>query len=250
MTTTTSEATTGDLPAPVARVLRELVDGAGAAFGPDLVSVVLYGSAADGRLRATSDVNVILVLKAFEPAAVDRLRETLRLAQAAVALQPMFLLDSEVPAAAEAFANKFSDVARRHRVLFGSDPFAGLAVPRAATVQRLKQVLLNLTIRMRALYAVRSLREEQLALVVAEEAGPLRAAAATLLELEGRPAPSPKEALERVVAGFGDQALSSVLPRLSEARETRRLAPGAGGPTLLALIEISGAMRARAEALH
>jgi predicted nucleotidyltransferase len=41
-----------DLPGDVARVLAEFVDAARGAFGDELVSVVLYGSAAEGALRA------------------------------------------------------------------------------------------------------------------------------------------------------------------------------------------------------
>jgi predicted nucleotidyltransferase len=42
----------------------EFVAAARDAFGDQLVSVVLYGSAAEGALRATSDVNVLVVLRA------------------------------------------------------------------------------------------------------------------------------------------------------------------------------------------
>jgi hypothetical protein len=45
---------------------------------------------------------------------------------------------------------------------------------------------------------VHSLREDRLALVLADTAGPLRAAAATLLALEGRSPLAPREALAAV----------------------------------------------------
>lgn len=232
------------LPPHVANALAAFTKASRHALGEDLRSVVLFGSAADGRLRATSDVNVILVLRRFDPPAVAGLRQALRVAQAAIDLRPMFLLETEIEAAANAFANKFADVLRRRRVLFGADPFATVSIPVGAKIARLQQVLLNLTLRMRAAYAMRGLREEQLALVVAEESGPLRAAAATLLDVEGSGAPPPpKEALERVVGNFGDPMLSEALRRVSEARETRRLAPGVAAPTLLALIDIAERMR-------
>ena len=136
-----SSASTGNLPATVERVLGDFLEAVKASFGQDLRSAVLYGSAAEGRLRATSDVNLVLVLERFEPAAADRLREPLRVAQAAARLSPMFLLASEVQDAAEAFAGKFSDILRRRRVLFGPDPFSSLAIPRAAALVRLRQVL-------------------------------------------------------------------------------------------------------------
>jgi predicted nucleotidyltransferase len=237
-----------DLPAPVEQALGAFLDASREAFGPALRSVALYGSAAEGRLRATSDVNVLLVLSSFEKEAVDRLREPLRVAAAMVRLEPMFVLESELEAAASAFASKFADIKRRRRILHGDDPFAGLEVPRHAEIARLEQELLNLTLRMRALYAERSLREEQLALVVADMAGPLRAAAAALLELEGKPAASPKQALE-AVAGSLAPDFADALATLSNAREKRTLPAGVAGPTLFQLMDLARRMRPRVEAL-
>lgn len=57
-------------------------------------------------------------------------------------------------------------------------------MPRAAEIFRLKQVLLNLTLRLREAYGERTGREERVAMLAAESSGPLRTCAATLLELE------------------------------------------------------------------
>lgn len=236
------------MPVSVRRFLEAFLEAAKAALGADLVSVVLYGSAAEGRMRATSDVNLILVLKKFEPSSIERLRQPLRSANAAVKLDVMFLLESEIGLAAESFAVKFADIARRRRVIFGADPFAEVKVPRGALIIRLKQVLFNLILRLRSQYAARGLREEQLSLAVADAAAPLRAAAASLLELEGKPASSPKEALERF-ASSDDGDWSADLSRLSEAREQRALAPGAAGPAMLRLLELARKLSERAAAL-
>jgi predicted nucleotidyltransferase len=241
------------LPPNVQRVLTEFVGAARRAFGDDLRAVVLYGSAAEGKLRATSDVNVLLLLAAFDQAKADGLREPLRVAQTAIQLKAMFLLEAELSAAIDAFAVKFADIARRHRLLYGSDPFAGVSIPRGAEIARLKQTLLNLTLRLREAYVSRSLREEQLAAVIAETAGPLRSCAAALLELEGQQAGSPKEALERVAAALPKTGAAAdwagLLAHLSEARQERTLPPGVAGPTLFRLIELAHEMRTRANAL-
>jgi predicted nucleotidyltransferase len=173
-----------ELPMSVAKALDDFVEAAKLCFEDRLKSLILYGSGAEGQLRPTSDVNVILVLSAFEPARVDRLREPLRVAVAAIRPSAMFLLESEIRTAAEAFAVKFADVLHRRRILFGRDPFQGITISRAAEIARLRQVLLNLILRMRSVYATRSLREEQLALALADFAGPLRASAAALIELD------------------------------------------------------------------
>ena len=48
--------------------LTVLVAAAREALGHTLESIVLYGSAAEGRLRPASDVNVIFVLTSFDAA--------------------------------------------------------------------------------------------------------------------------------------------------------------------------------------
>jgi predicted nucleotidyltransferase len=162
----------------LAQALDSFVASARSSFGADLVSVVLFGSAAEDKLRATSDVNVILLLKSFDPAKGRSFREPLRLASAAIRLRAMFLLESESGDAAQLFAVKFSDVRRRHRVLWGADVLKNLQVPRPAAIERLKQVLLNLSLRLREQFIDEGGYEERLALVAADAAGPLRACAA------------------------------------------------------------------------
>ncbi len=217
--------------------LDRVVASAKEAFGEDLRSVVLYGSGAEDALRATSDVNLIVVLRAFDEARAARVRDVVVLAAAAIRLRTMFLLESEVAEAAEAFAVKFEDVQRRHRVLAGTDPFANLHVPREALLRRLKQVLLNLVLRLRE--QVVTLGDDEAALVraAAEAAGPLRACAAELLGLEGQAPRSPRESLV-VVAGESLEALST-------ARETGALPSGTALPLVLKLIGLADRMRAR-----
>ena len=68
---------------------------------------------------------------------------------------------------------------------------------------RLRQILLNLTLRLREAYVTRGQHAEQAARVLADTLGPLRAAAATLLELEGAPNSDSNAALAAVAASFG-----------------------------------------------
>ena len=51
-----------NLAAEVSQALEGFVEAARAAFGTNLVSVTLYGSGAEGRLRPSSDINLIVVL--------------------------------------------------------------------------------------------------------------------------------------------------------------------------------------------
>jgi predicted nucleotidyltransferase len=239
-----------DLPDDVARAIADFARSVLDVFGADVQSIVLFGSAAEGALRPTSDVNVIVVLAAFDPAKASALRAALRTAHAAANLSAMFILRDEIAAAAEAFAQKFADIQRRHRVLHGDDAFAALEIPRAALVTRLNQVLLNLTLRLRAAYVERGMREEQIARVIADVAGPVRTCAANLLALEGDAPPSPKEALERFTRSFGGGEWTDVLSNITLARQGGALPPGAAEHTLTRLIELTERMRGRARGLR
>jgi predicted nucleotidyltransferase len=235
-----------ELPEPTARALDQFLAAARASLGGDLSAAVLFGSAAEGALRPESDVNVVLVLRAFPEKGVEDLRGALRLAQAAARLEVMFLLENEIAEAAEAFAVKFADIARRRRVLFGSDPFAGLKVPQDALRRRLSQSLLNLVLRLREAWALHGGNDDEAARSVANFAGPLRAAAASILSIEGVPVPSPKEALRQVAATLSGDGWPALVESLSAVREQRPLDPGEAARILGRLPELAGLLRERA----
>lgn len=236
------------LPEEIRRVVDSLVSEARDAFGDQLRSVILYGSGAEGRLRATSDVNLLFVLSHFDSSA-DAFREPFRAARAAANVAAMFVLDSELDDAGEAFAQKFADIGRRHVVLYGDDVVARLRIPREALVRRVRQVLLNLTMRLREAYVERSLREEQCAITVADATGPLRTSAASILELEGHEPLPPKESLEALANDLALRELADVLPHLSEAREKRVLPAGEAAAILFRTLELARALYDRASRL-
>jgi predicted nucleotidyltransferase len=234
---------------PIGEILSSFLQSAKDAFGLDLISVVLFGSAAEGELRATSDLNLILVLASFNQEKADRLREPLRIAQAAIQLHPMFLLKDEISHAARSFAPKFADILRRRVILFGDDPFVSLSIPRDSQVRQLRQQSLNLILRLRASYVARSLREEQLNLVIAGALGPLRSYAADLLALEGRAEGSSSQALATLGAELGVPDWTRTLARLSATQESRVSSPGEAPLLFSLLLDLVCRMHTRAEAL-
>src|SRR5262249_30422345 len=95
------------LPETVAAGLADFIDAARKTLSADLVSAVLFGSAADGRLAPTSDVNVLLVLQGFSPGTFSALRDTLLQAEAAINLRGMFLPANQLPSPAPLLSPKF-----------------------------------------------------------------------------------------------------------------------------------------------
>lgn len=233
------------LPAIISEGLDAFLNEAKKSFGESLVSAVLFGSAAEGRLRPTSDVNLLLLLKRFDLESADKLRPQMRTAHAAFRLSVMFLLEQEILHTMDAFALKFSDILARRRVLFGPDPFANLTVSAEAVCRRTRQVLMNLMLRMRERYVMVSMREEQIALVLADMTGPLRAAAQSILKLEGRTARSPKEAMDGMLTEIQGQKAEESIRLIDMIRRQQEIPHGAVSELLLAYIDLAGRMYER-----
>jgi predicted nucleotidyltransferase len=239
-----------DLPADVTRTLDDVITTAKRCSGENLKSVVLFGSAAEGRLRATSDINLILVFGEIRLPELEALRECIGFAHSVIRLNSLFLEEAEVTLAAKAFAVKFSDIRTRHRVLYGADFFADLQIAREAIIARLKQVILNLTLRLRENYVLSGERQDQRVRVIAEASGPVRACAAAILQLEGGAAASPKDALRALTQQLGDRSWDSVLQNLSAVRQQHGLTAQAVEATIAGLLELLRAMYRRVDELQ
>src|SRR6478672_3011262 len=229
-------AVSARLPEAARTTLGEFTAAAQQAFTDDLLSVVLFGSAAEGRLRATSDVNVVLVLRRVDPKKLEAIGATYRFAHAAIRLSAMFILEGEIGVAKDAFAVKFADIIARHEVLYGPDPFVGLTVSREAALRRVLQVLVNLQLRLRERYALSSAYDEQLARAAADAVGPLRASAAVLLWLESGARVAPRDALRQIADETGS---TSALAAVSEARESGNVPSIGAAATLVGAIELA-----------
>ena len=115
----------------------ELVEQLRAAYGPELRSVVLYGSAAAGEhIPKRSDYNVLVLVDALS---LDRLAAAASVARAwseGGNPAPMTLTMSEWRGSADIFAMEYADILERHKILYGESPFDGIRVdPRDLRLQ-------------------------------------------------------------------------------------------------------------------
>ncbi|HTU67399.1 MAG TPA: hypothetical protein VMF52_15735 [Steroidobacteraceae bacterium] len=215
MAATNRESWASDLPVDIADALQEFKTTSIASFGDSLTSMLLFGSAAEGRLRATSDVNVLMVFSRIDLERVEGWRAEVAVLTATADLKPLVLMADEIAAAAEAFAVKYFDILHRRRVMHGSDPFASLTIDDGALRRRVAQVLLNLAMRLRHSLLLHNDHARTHALV--DAVGPLRASAVAMLELDRQPQLSPREALLALAARHGATAL---IERMQVLRET------------------------------
>jgi predicted nucleotidyltransferase len=212
MAAVSNEVWMQDLPPDIAVTLEEFRAKSVEAFGDSLKSLLLFGSAAEGRLRATSDVNIVMVFSHLDLGRVKAWRPQVELLVAAINLQPLILLEDEIAAASEAFAVKYFDILHRRRVLHGTDPFATLKISDDALQRRVSQVLLNLALRLRNTLLLGNDAGRTHALV--DAIGPLRASAVALQELTRQPLTEPREALLSLAAKHGATALIEQLQTL------------------------------------
>jgi predicted nucleotidyltransferase len=109
--------------------LDELVAQLRSAYGKDLRTVVLYGSAAAGEhIPKRSDYNVLVIVESL---GLDRLRNAAAVARAwgeAGNPPPLTLTMSEWRGSADIFPMEYADILDRHRVLYGDPPFDGIRV--------------------------------------------------------------------------------------------------------------------------
>ena len=124
--------------------LEELVAQLRKAYGTELRTVVLYGSAAAGEMiPKRSDYNVLVI--------VDRLgMEQLRAAAAVTQAwgeagnpPPLTLTTDEWRRSADVFPMEYADILERHRVLDGEPPFAGIVVDPAHLRLELEQQVMG-----------------------------------------------------------------------------------------------------------
>ncbi len=130
--------------------LQSLVQKLESACGKNLVSVVLYGSAArDDFHEQYSDVNVLVVLGELGATAIDALAPVIRWWSVEEKLRPpMIMTLQELRDSADVFAIELLDIQRTHRTLSGEDVVSAIEIPmnlhRVEVEHELRTTLLRL----------------------------------------------------------------------------------------------------------
>jgi hypothetical protein len=130
--------------------LSELVERLQAAAGDNLVSLVLYGSAARGDFHERySDLNLLLVLASARGDALDRLAPALHWWSVKKHHRPpLIFTEEELRASTDVFPIELLDIQLSNRLLAGRDVVSAIAVPmelhRVQLEHDLRAVLLQL----------------------------------------------------------------------------------------------------------
>jgi hypothetical protein len=104
------------------KALNQLVEKLLKAYGERLISVVLYGSAAEEDHSAKfSDLNVLCVLTEITPRELGAAEDPFRWWREQGNPAPLLMTEREMAASTDCFAIEFHDIKRRHRLLHGKD---------------------------------------------------------------------------------------------------------------------------------
>jgi hypothetical protein len=114
----------------VEKLIQEFVEKARADAGANLVSVVLYGSAAAGDYHPEfSNVNLFCVLRESSYAKVRMLSPMVKWWDKQKQPPPLFMTQAELGRSTDVFTMELLDMKQHHRVLWGDDVLAGIEVP-------------------------------------------------------------------------------------------------------------------------
>lgn len=138
-----------NLPERFVKVIEEFIDRLKAVYGEEeLISVILYGSAARGDFSgANSNINLAVVLADAGLANLKRIAAIAN-AKAFNPLNIIYLTESYIRNSADVFPVEFLDMKENNAVLFGKDILKGLEIDqrnlRFQCEQELKSKLVNL----------------------------------------------------------------------------------------------------------
>jgi len=110
-------------------VTSEFVEKLRVASGENLVSVVLYGSAADGEFHPEySDLNLICFVRDASFGALAKIAPVIAWWRTKKHHPPLVLTPAELITSADVFSIEFTDMKQRYRVLYGQDLLRELSV--------------------------------------------------------------------------------------------------------------------------
>ncbi len=133
--------------------LDRFVQALKAAAGDNLVSLVLYGSAARGTAHSASDVNLLLILRDATAAGLHPLGEAVRTWTRNGDRPPLIFSADGWQRAADVFPIEIEDIRRQGRVLLGANPVADLATSRDDLRRQLEREARGAAVQLRAAYA-------------------------------------------------------------------------------------------------
>jgi hypothetical protein len=191
-------------------------------LGEDLVSLVLYGSAARGDfVPGHSDVNLLLILADASPATLRTIGPAIHDWVRSGQEPPLIFSEAGWRASTDVFPIEIEDMRQAHQVLQGRDPFSGLETAPADLRQELEREVRGKLLKLRAEYAASGPHAKALGTLLVQSASTFFVLLRAVLRLKGTVPPKAPADLVRAAAsvvGFDASAFDWVLARLAGAK--------------------------------
>ena len=188
------------------------------ALGDNLVSLVLFGSAARGtHVEGRSDVNVLAIVRDASVAALHAATPVVADWTKGGQPPPLIFADAEWRAATDVFPIEIEDIRDAHRVLAGKDPLDGVTTRRGDLRTELEHEVRGKVLRLRTEYAAAAADGKALGRLLVHSAGTFFVLFRAALRLTGGVPPARHEALVReacAAAGLDASAFDWALAAL------------------------------------
>jgi predicted nucleotidyltransferase len=184
-------------------------------YGDSLRTVVLYGSAARGDYReGTSDLNLLVVLRELDDAALRRGSALAREWVSEKNPPPLLFSEAEWRASADVFPIEYTDIRDANVLLFGDDPFAGLEIGWEHLRLQCEHELKGKKIQLRERYMIAAESPEELGRLLLQSFPTFLTLFRTALRLAGDGVPrEPGAVLDALAArvGFDPEPVRAIL---------------------------------------
>jgi hypothetical protein len=201
----------------------KLVEVLKEAAGDDLISVVLYGSAAVGdHAGKRSDYNVLVVTKTLDLSLLNAISKPAIEWSKAGNPAPLMFTVERLQQATDVFPIELLDIRDCHRLLFGRDVVSGLAISQRNLRLQIEGELRGALIKLRQRYLLTQGKEKAVATLMIESLSTFLVLFRAALRLYEATVPQPKlEALDKLAAHISfEQASFQVVHQLKSGEKT------------------------------
>ena len=116
------------LPEGIKKNIEAFVESLKGIYRDELISVILYGSAASGELTGShSNVNLLVVLQKTDLPSLERSRNLIN-KRSGRGIEPLFLSREYVSSSSDVFPIEFLDMKENHVCLYGEDVLKGIKI--------------------------------------------------------------------------------------------------------------------------